>query len=227
MRVLAQALVALALLPAGAAAVEPRDAAPHIVEEANAFRKAEGLAALKTDAALESAAVAFARFMARTGKYGHTADGRRPVERAAAAGYEHCIVAENIAYLYRSQGFGSAERLAREFVEGWKNSPPHRRNLVDGAVTETGVGVARDEQGRYFGVHLFGLPRSAQIRFRVENATGERVRYTLGEQGYTLDARVARTHSICRPARIAVERFGAAVVDGARYVVRPGAVDVR
>lgn len=37
--------------------------------------------------------------MAKTGKYGHAADGRKPAERAAAHGYEYCIVRENIAYL--------------------------------------------------------------------------------------------------------------------------------
>jgi len=218
----------LALLPAGVAALEPGDAAPRIVEDANAFRKAEGLPPLAGNAPLQSAAVDFARFMARTGKYGHGADGRQPAERAAAAGYQYCIVAENIAYVYRSQGFGSAERLAGEFVEGWKNSPDHRRNLLDAVVTDTGVGVARDGQGRYYGVQLFGLPRSAQISFRIENATGQSVRYRLGERDYTLGPRVVRSHSLCRPTRISVERFGAAAADdGARYVVRPGGVEVR
>lgn len=220
-------VLVLALAAAAAAAVEPGDSARRIVQDANAFRQEEGVRPLAGNAALQSAAADFARFMARTGKYGHTADGREPAERAAAAGYEYCVVAENIAYVYRSKGFDSAEHLAREFVEGWKNSPGHRRNLVDGGVTETGVGVARDEKGRYYGVQLFGLPRSAQISFRIENTTRESVRYQLGEQEYALGPRVARTHSICRPARLSVGEFGAAAAHGARYVVRPGGVDVR
>lgn len=217
----------LALALSAAAAAEPADSAKRIVEDANAFRKEEGVRPLAGNAALQSAAADFARFMARTGKYGHTADGRQPAQRAAAAGYEYCVVSENIAYVYRSKGFDSAEHLAREFVEGWKNSPGHRRNLVDGGVTETGVGVARDAQGRYYGVQLFGLPRSAQISFRIENTTRESVRYRLGEEEYALGPRVVRTHSICRPARLSVGEFGAAAAAGARYVVRPGGVDVR
>lgn len=218
-------VLTLALAAAAAAAVEPADSAKRIVEDANAFRKEEGVRPLASNAALQSAAVDFARFMARTGKYGHTADGRQPSERAAAAGYEFCVVSENIAYVYRSKGFDSAEHLAREFVEGWKNSPGHRRNLVDGGVTQTGVGVAQDAQGRYYGVQLFGLPRSAQISFRIENATGQSVQYQLGEQKYALGPRVVRTHSICRPARLSVGEFGAPAANGARYVVRSSGVE--
>ena len=59
--------------------------------------------------------------MANTGNLSHTADGRQPVERATAQGYDHCIVLENIAYSYRSSGY-DAPALARDMVEGWKKS---------------------------------------------------------------------------------------------------------
>jgi uncharacterized protein YkwD len=52
--------------------------------------------------------------MARTGIYGHVADGRQPVDRAAAEGYDACIVSENIARLYRSAGY-DAVALPRPF----------------------------------------------------------------------------------------------------------------
>ena len=47
---------------------------------------------------LASAARYFADFMARTGKFGHSADGSEPAARAKRFGYEYCIVSENIAY---------------------------------------------------------------------------------------------------------------------------------
>ena len=158
------ALVLLALAAPPAHAAQPAEAARLIVEAANAFRESEGRAALGVDPALASATREFARTMAKSGQYGHGADGRTPVERASAQGYEHCIVSENIAYAYRSSGYGT-DALAQELMEGWKRSPGHRRNLLDREVTQTGVGVARDDSGRYFGVQMFGRPRSAAMRF--------------------------------------------------------------
>jgi uncharacterized protein YkwD len=43
-------------------------------------------------------------------------------------------------------------------VEGWKRSPGHRRNLLAREATQTGVAVARSDQGYYYAVQLFGRP---------------------------------------------------------------------
>ena len=201
-------------------ALEAPRVAAGVVERTNAFRKEQGLSPVEVDAALEAAARRFAGFMAKTGKYGHAADDRRPAARASAAGYEYCIVSENIAYQYRSRGFDSAGALARGLVEGWKHSPGHRKNMVDPDVTETGVGVAQGEGGRWFAVQMFGRPKSASIRFSVRNRSGGRVDYRVGEETYALGPRVTRTHAICSPARIAIgERFTGRAADGARYTV--------
>jgi hypothetical protein len=176
-------------------------------------------------AELEATALEFARFMAKTGKYGHTADGRQPSERAAAQGYDYCIVSENLAYQYRSDGYDSAAELAERFVEGWKESPEHRKNMLDGAVTQTGVGVARDESGRYFAVQMFGRPKSAAIRFEVRNRSGGKVAYRAGERRFTLGPRISRTHMVCRPVELSIQRpgpgkpFSARAADGARYTI--------
>ena len=69
-----------------------------IVDKTNAFRKAHKLGALRRNAKLDAAARAFARFMARTSEFSHTADGREPAERIKAAGYSYCLVAENLAF---------------------------------------------------------------------------------------------------------------------------------
>ena len=42
-------------------------------------------------------------------------------------------------------GFAT-EALGKAFVEGWKKSPGHRRNMLDADVTETGVAVARSDK---------------------------------------------------------------------------------
>jgi uncharacterized protein YkwD len=173
-----------------------------IVGRTNAFRADHGLAALEVDAQLRAAADDFARFMALTDEYSHTADGRHPEERVKQHGYTFCIVAENIAYAYRSSGF-SDPSLAEEFAQGWINSPPHRKNMLDAAVTDIGVGIARSEKtGHYYAVQEFALPRTAAIAFDVSNDSSRTVRYELGEQSYSLSPGYSRTHTECRVSRL-------------------------
>jgi uncharacterized protein YkwD len=131
-----------------------------VVEQTNRFRHEQGLAPVKPDRGLEKAAHEFADYMARTGRYGHEADGRKPGDRARAAGYDYCLVAENIAYVYNSRGFRLPE-LVSEFVEGWKNSPQHRHNMLEPSADDTAVAVARSERsGRYYAVQMFGRAKS-------------------------------------------------------------------
>lgn len=179
-----------------------------VVRRTNRFRQRQGLESLQTNPQLHEAAQYFADYMARTQKYGHTADGQRPSERASQHGYEYCLVSENIAYRYSSVGFAT-EELARGFVRGWRTSPGHRENMLDPDVIETGVAVAySDETGSYFAVQMFGRPRSASITFRVANRAGEAVDYTVspvhGEttRSFDLAPRVIRTHQRCRPSRL-------------------------
>lgn len=196
-------LLALALPAAGllAAAERKPDLAEVerlVVSQTNAFRKAEGRAAVERDATLDRAADDFAKFMARTGEYGHEADGSTPAARAERAGYAYCFVGENISYQYNSQGFATAD-LARQYVEGWKGSPGHRRNMLEAGVTHTGVAVARSAKtGYYYAVQMFGRPKSARIEFRVENGSRATVGYRVGGARHELRPRVVRTHTECR-----------------------------
>lgn len=128
-----------------------------LFEDANGFRGDNRRRPLEANPRLDAAAQKFADYMARTGDYGHKADGRTPGERLRAEGFAWCKVAENIAYAFDSRGFQSAD-LAHKFLEGWKASAGHRRNLLDGDVTVTGVAVARDPRNYYFAVQLFARP---------------------------------------------------------------------
>lgn len=176
-----------------------------IVQQTNDFRKEQGLPAVGVDPKLTEAARYFADFMARTGKYGHSADGNQPADRARKAGYEYCIVAENIAYQYRSTGFAKDE-LGTSFVEGWENSPGHRKNMLDADVTETGVAVAQSQEtGYYYAVQMFGRPKSQAIAFQLENESEETVEYKIAEQKFTLPPRYTRTHQVCRPVELMLE----------------------
>ena len=134
-----------------------------VIDGTNEFRRQLNLEPVGRNPRLEEAAREFAAFMARTGKFDHDADGRKPAERAAAHGYRYCFIAENISYEYNSNDFHTDD-LARRFVQGWKESPGHRKNMLKGEATEIAVAVARGAAKgppRYYAVQLIGQPRGA------------------------------------------------------------------
>jgi uncharacterized protein YkwD len=170
-----------------------------IVEKTNAFRQSQGLAEVKIDAKLAETAQYFADYLARTEKFAHDADSNQPADRAKQHGYDFCIIAENIAYEYSSQGFSSAE-LADKFVEGWKHSPEHRKNMIEPDVTDTGVAVAHSENGSYYAVQMFGRPHSERIRFAIVNQTDTGIEYEIDQHSFSLPPLTTRSHEQCRPA---------------------------
>ncbi len=203
-----------------------------IIQLTNEFRRQEGRQEVKRNDQLTAAAQYFADYMARTDRFGHTADGSEPWQRAKKFGYHYCILAENIADEFNSAGF-QTEQLARAFVEGWKHSPPHRKNMLDPDVTDTGVAVAHSEKtGYYYAVQEFGRPASARIEFRISNRTDETVRYKLGDRTFSLQPRYTRIHQQCRPTELTVlspgQKGSTEVVkklkpaNGSRYVIKQG-----
>lgn len=200
-----------------------------ILKDTNGFRKKHDLGPVDQVDELASTAKYFADYMARTGKYGHQADGNKPSQRAKEHGYEFCIVLENIAYAYRSTGF-EGEPLANQFMKGWKNSEGHRENMLDPDVTEIGVAVSVDANGQYFAVQMFGRPESEAIRFEVTNRSGQEVAYLVNRKNsdrrFPLPPRTTRTHTMCRPTSIDLawtdDDEKLAVSDGKTFVVTDG-----
>ena len=140
--------------------------------------------------------------MARTGQYGHSADGTEPAARAKRFGYEYCIVAENIAQLFSSHGFATAELVERLF-KGWQNSPEHRKNMLNPDVTETAVAVAQSgKTDYYYAVQLFGRPASQSIEFKVANRAGVAIAYELDGRMFKLPPRTTSTHQVCKPVTL-------------------------
>ena len=193
----AAAFLALAAPVRAAAGPDLQAVERLVVEGTNEFRREQGLDALASSAGLQRAARYFADYMARTDRYGHQADGAEPADRATRLGYEWCQVSENISYQYTSATFATAE-LAARYVEGWKRSPGHRRNMVDRDDVHMAVAVARSrDTGRYYAVQMFARPRSLSIEFHVTNRTRERVDYRVGERAFSLDPRSTRVHQQC------------------------------
>ena len=190
-----------------------------IIEQTNRFREQEGRAPVKREAKLQAAAEQFAAYMARTNRYGHTADGRQPAERARAAGYDYCLVSENIAYQFSSAGFKAAE-LSRSFTQGWIDSPGHRENMLEPHVVETGVAVSRSAEGTYYAVQLFGRPESMRVEFKIGNQSGEVVNYTMNGESFELRPRTIRTHGVCTPPELRIGTETLRPRAGADLVVR-------
>jgi uncharacterized protein YkwD len=173
-----------------------------LMEGTNRLRKQEGRAELKRQPQLEATARDFAEFLARADKLSHGADGSDPRERAKKHGYAPCIVAENIAYEYNSNGF-EGDDLARRFMESWKKSPAHRKNMIDPDLLEAGMaGAQSKESGKYYAVQVFGRPRSAAIEFSVLNETNAIIEYQLGEEKRSLKPRFTLTHELCAPIEL-------------------------
>lgn len=202
-----------------ASSADTGDAARRVVAATNEFRRRENLAVTGPAPQLASTARYFADFMARTGKYSHSADGQEPAARAKRFGYDFCIVAENIAYVYSSAGFGTDE-LARRFFEGWQNSPGHRKNMLDPDVTETAVAIAQSAKtGHYYAVQLFGRPTSQSIEFQVANRAGVAVEYALDGQTFELPARATSTHQSCKRADLEFRGKTLQPVNGQRLMI--------
>ncbi|MET0569335.1 MAG: CAP domain-containing protein [Hyphomicrobiaceae bacterium] len=193
----------------------------------NAFRQENKLGQVTPNKELAAAARWFAEYLAKTGKFAHEADGREPQQRAAAHGYKYCMVGENLAKNLDSRGF-TTDRLASETVAGWKASPPHRRTMLEPAVTEIGVAIARvpGKHPNFVSVQLFGRPESLKMEFEVRNATGLPIGYALVGETHTIEPRTVVTHTTCLPGELSFERAGSwltGVTLNARFAIHDGA----
>lgn len=180
-----------------------------IVQLTNEFRRADKLVEVKRNSELDVTARLFAAYLAKTGRFAHEADGREPSDRAKAAGYKYCMIAENLALHQDSRGFRS-EALAKLAVEGWKGSPPHRKNLELKGVTEIGVGVAKapDAAPKYLSVQLFGRPESLKFQFKIENRASVPVSYTYSGKQTSIESKTIVTHTVCEPVALEFQKAG-------------------
>jgi uncharacterized protein YkwD len=192
-----------------------------IAVKINAYRKQEGVAPIVPEERLQAAARSLASFMARTGTYGHEANGLTPAQRVSQAGYEVCIVRENIARLELSRVPPAAD-IAGRLVSGWIGSKGHRNNLMAEHVTQFGVGVAAatvddlpTSRYRYYAVQVFARPMTEAYRFTVRNTQAETVSYTVDGKYFDLPPNSLREHLQC--TRPVLE----ATAGGERRVYKP------
>lgn len=198
-----------------------------IIEMTNAFRRGNALGTVASEPLLTKAAREYARFLAAAPIFSHEADGRRPVDRIKSAGYQPCRSAENLAWMLDSRGFETRD-LANRMVEGWKDSPPHRENLMLAHVTETGVAIAKVKaEEKYISVQLFGRPVSLRYTFQIENNAGRAVAYKVAGQSLELKPNMLVQHTACEPGDVEFRiRDGGILAKAAtaRYEARDGQV---
>lgn len=180
-----------------------------IVERTNVFRREQGLGVVRRDPVLDRAARNFARYLAKSGRFAHEADGRKPADRVKEAGYWFCAIAENLALNLDSRGF-TVEKLARDTVEGWKASPGHRKNMLLPYVTEIGVGVAQapTSEPKFLSVQLLARPNSLSYELQVTNKSTTSVSYSFGGKNHDVPARSIITHRACEPGKITFTHAG-------------------
>ncbi|MCJ0869704.1 CAP domain-containing protein [Streptomyces sp. AP-93] len=134
--------------PAPSDSAAPSGAAAEVLALVNKERAAVGCPVLTVNAKLTKAAQDHSEDMAAHSNMSHTgSDGSDPGQRITRAGYEWRTYAENVAY-----GYDTAARV----MDGWMNSPGHKRNILDCNVKEIGIGLA--QPGQYW-TQDFGATR--------------------------------------------------------------------
>lgn len=103
----------------------------------SAFRAQNGLGPVQVESRLMQAAQTQARAMGERDRMGHRVAGPLP-RRVMAAGYDWGTATENLGAGYRSLDAA---------MQGWKDSPDHRHNLLNPEVTEIGVAAVRTPAG--------------------------------------------------------------------------------
>ncbi len=84
--------------------------------------------------ALQAAAENHAQYLSRTGNFSHRGAGGSSVRsRVRRAGYQPCVVAENIA---------RGQSDIRAVMADWMTSPGHRSNILNPQVTQYGFAGA-------------------------------------------------------------------------------------
>lgn len=156
---LAAALLLLCAFLTGCTTVDMSSVRPIAVDEGsalaavNAFRTRNGLEPLGLDRRLSQAAATQSAAMAARDQMGHNVDGRLP-GRVQAVGYDWEALAENLGRGYPS--YAAA-------MQGWIDSPDHRRNLLNPRVTHLGVAAARGgPEDRPYWTQIFAAERQRQ-----------------------------------------------------------------
>jgi uncharacterized protein YkwD len=105
----------------------------------SSYRGSNGLAPVTIDPELMRLAAAQAQAMAAKGRLDHDV-GQPFQERVRKSGFDASVAVENIAAGYHT--------LA-EAISGWRDSPPHRANMLNASVTRMGIAAVYVPKSKY------------------------------------------------------------------------------
>lgn len=113
--------------------------APTAASMISGYRRNNGLGEVAVDPALMQLAEAQARAMAARDKLDHNVLRAFP-ERLQASGYDAKLAVENI---------GAGYHTLAEAFSGWRDSPPHRANMLKSGATRMGIAAAYAPGSKY------------------------------------------------------------------------------
>ena len=103
------------------------------------YRANNGLGAVVIDPELMKLAADQARVMAARDKLDHSVS--KPFQaRIQGSGFDAAVAVENI---------GAGYHTLAEAFSGWRDSPPHRANMLNNRVTKMGIAAAYAPQSKY------------------------------------------------------------------------------
>jgi uncharacterized protein YkwD len=103
------------------------------------YRGNNALGAVTIDPELMRLANAQAQAMAAKGKLDHDV-GQPFAERIRKSGFDASVAVENI---------GAGYHTLAEAFSGWRDSPPHRANMLNGDVTRMGIAAVYTPKSKY------------------------------------------------------------------------------
>lgn len=131
---LACLIVVLAVAPAEASANRMDRVERTVIRKVNALRAADGLPALAGSRRLARAADAHSRDMLRAQFFSHTSSNGQSAYDRVLSYRRASMMGETLAYM-PTQG----DHSARNIVDMWMASPPHRATLLTGGLRRIGV----------------------------------------------------------------------------------------
>jgi uncharacterized protein YkwD len=103
------------------------------------YRRNNGLGVVAPDESLMRMAEEQARAMASKNRFEHDAAGPF-AQRIKRSGYDAAVAVENI---------GAGYHTLAEAFSGWRDSPPHRANMLRSGVTKMGIAAVYSPNSKY------------------------------------------------------------------------------
>jgi uncharacterized protein YkwD len=104
------------------------------------YRRNNSLGGVELDPSLTRMAEDHARAMAKIDKVTHDPGGRGLKQRLQAVSFNAKVAAENV---------GAGYQTLAEAFSGWRDSPPHNKNMLMPNVTKIGIGTAYAPKSKY------------------------------------------------------------------------------